>query len=301
MTRVALVGLGEVGRVFAEDLAAGGVTDLVAWDTAFSDPSSTASRNAASVDVHCASSGATAVVGADLVISAVTAAHCSAAADETAPGLAPGAWYFDLNSSSPAQKRESARLVEESSGRYVEAALMSPIAPRRLTSPFLLGGPHAADFVEAAETWGLGDVTVFSAEVGQAAAAKLCRSVIVKGLESLFSESLLAARSYGVEKDVLDSLSNILPPADWEAVATYFVTRSLRHGRRRSEEMVEAAATVADTGIEPWMARAAAQRQAWAAERADALTETDLLAIIDHIRTSVRDKRTSTSAGREMQ
>ena len=39
--------------------------------------------------------------------------------------------------------------------RYVEAALMSPIGPRRLASPFLLGGPHAADFAAVAATWGL--------------------------------------------------------------------------------------------------------------------------------------------------
>jgi 3-hydroxyisobutyrate dehydrogenase-like beta-hydroxyacid dehydrogenase len=219
-------------------------------------------------------------------VSAVTAANCHQAAAAVAPGLSPGAWFFDLNSASPGHKQQAARAVEQAGGRYVEAALMSPIASRRLASPFLLGGPHAAEFAQAAGAWGLSDLTVYSQEVGRAAASKLCRSVIVKGLESLLTESLLAAREYGVEKEVLDSLSNILPEADWQAVATYFVSRSLRHGQRRSEEMIEAAATVEEAGVEPLMSLAAAKRQLWAAGHADALAEPELAAIIDHIRRS---------------
>jgi 3-hydroxyisobutyrate dehydrogenase-like beta-hydroxyacid dehydrogenase len=284
MTRVTLIGLGEVGTVFAEDLAAGGHTDLVAWDIAFADPGSPAARAAAALPVATAESAGTAARGAGLVVSAVTAANCHQAAAAAAPGLDPGAWFFDLNSSSPGHKQQAARAVEQAGGRYVEAALMSPIAARRLGSPFLLGGPHAAEFAPAAATWGFSGLTVYSEEVGRAAASKLCRSVITKGLESLLTESLLAARHYGVEKEVLDSLSNILPPADWQAVATYFISRSLLHGRRRSEEMAEAAATVEEAGVEPLMSLAASERQLRAAGHADALAEPDLAAVIDHIR-----------------
>jgi 3-hydroxyisobutyrate dehydrogenase-like beta-hydroxyacid dehydrogenase len=284
MTRVTLIGLGEVGRVFAEDLAARGHADLVAWDIAFADPGSPASRAAAVLPVVTAEAASTAVSGAGLVVSAVTAANCHQAAAATAPGLGPGAWFFDLNSSSPGHKKEAARVVEQAGGRYVEAALMSPIAPRRVASPFLLGGPHSSEFASVAGAWGFSDLTVYSEEVGRAAATKLCRSVIVKGLESLLTESLLAARRYGVEKDVLDSLSNVLPPADWQAVATYFISRSLRHGQRRSEEMAEAGTCVEEAGVEPLMSLAASKRQLWAAGHADALAEPDLAAIIDHIR-----------------
>ncbi|HYB88806.1 MAG TPA: DUF1932 domain-containing protein [Streptosporangiaceae bacterium] len=286
MTRVTLIGLGEVGTVFAEDLAAGGHADLVAWDIAFADPGSPASRAAAALPVTAAGAAAGAVAGAGLVVSAVTAANCQQAAADVAPGLSPGAWYFDLNSSSPGHKKQAAHAVEQAGGRYVEAALMSPIAVRRLASPFLLGGPHATGFAASAGAWGLSDLTVYSEEIGRAAASKLCRSVIIKGLESLLTESLLAAREYGVEKEVLDSLPNILPEADWQAVATYFISRSLRHGQRRSEEMLEAAATVAEAGVEPLMSLAASKHQLEAAGHADALAEPDLAAIIDHIRRS---------------
>ncbi len=165
---------------------------------------------------------------------------------------------------------------------------MSPIGPRRLASPFLLGGPHAQAFATVAAGYGIGDVTVVADQVGRAAATKLCRSVVVKGLESLLSESLLAARVFGVERDVLDSLPNILPPADWEAVAGYFISRSLQHGRRRSEEMEEAAATVAEAGIEPHMARATVERQRWAAQFPQAIEAGTTIGMIDAVLAAMR-------------
>ena len=277
---VALIGLGEVGRVAVEDLTALGIKTLRAWDEAFADPNSRASRNAAELPVFAADS-AEAVAGVDLVICAVTAANDLDAATSAAPFLSPGTWFVDLNSSSPGQKRQAATVIEAVGGRYVEAALMSAIHPRRLGAPFLLGGPHALAFAEAARQYGLTGATFYADEVGLAAATKLCRSIIVKGLEALFTESMLAARAHGVEQQVLGSLSNILPDADWEQVARYFISRSLEHGQRRSEEMLEAADTVAQAGVDPVMARATATRQAWAAGHVDALAAQTLPGILD--------------------
>jgi len=283
MTAVALVGLGEVGRVFAEDLRALGLASVTAWDVAFDDPASRASRNAADLDLPPAGSASLAAAGADLVVSAVTPAQCVAAAQSVTPALRGGAWYFDLNSSSPGHKQAAAAAVDAAGGRYVEAALMSPISPRRLDSPFLLGGPHASAFADVAASFGLGEVRVVSDDIGRAAATKLCRSVVVKGLESLLMESLLTARRFGVEREVLDSLPNILPPADWEAVAGYFIARSLVHGQRRSQEMAEAAATVAEAGIRPHMSLAAVQRQSWAARYSKAAAAGSTIQMIDAV------------------
>jgi hypothetical protein len=38
---------------------------------------------------------------------------------------------------------------------------------------------------------------------------------MIKGVEALLTESMLAARHYGVEQVVLDSLSDLLPLPDW--------------------------------------------------------------------------------------
>jgi 3-hydroxyisobutyrate dehydrogenase-like beta-hydroxyacid dehydrogenase len=99
--------------------------------------------------------------------------------------------------------------------------------------------------------------------------------VMVKGMEALAIESLLAARRYGVEREVLASLAETFPGLDWERQASYFWRRVVQHGRRRAEEMREAAVTVRDAGLPPQMAAATADLQAWVATLAAAGAFTD--------------------------
>ena len=109
-----------------------------------------------------------------------------------------------------------------------------------------------------------------SAELGVASATKMCRSVMIKGLEAMVIESFTAARHYGVEDAVIASLKETFPAIDWEKQAAYFFQRVIEHGRRRSEEVREVAQTVREAGLEPWSAAGTAERQAWVADLADA-------------------------------
>jgi 3-hydroxyisobutyrate dehydrogenase-like beta-hydroxyacid dehydrogenase len=279
--RIALIGLGEVGRVLAEHLHTHEVTP---WDIAFVDPDSRAATNARELGVRAAADAAEAVASAEIILSAVTAANDLHAARDASAALGAGCWFVDLNSASPAQKQASADLIDTVGGRYVEAAVMSPIHPKGVASPILLGGPYSEEFAVVATTLGFTGATVYSPVVGPASATKLARSVVVKGLEALITESMLTARSWGVEAEVLASLSNMVPAADWPALADYMIRRSLEHGVRRAEEMDEAAATVAEAGVEPLMAKATAQRQRLAAEQAEALQAEGLGALLDAIR-----------------
>lgn len=262
-TSVALIGFGEVGLTLGVGLLAAGCS-VTAYDLLFSDPASKPSIALKSAAVVAAASAAAAVRDAGLVISAVTAASDIDAARSVAPHIRPGAFYLDVNSVSPGTKTACAGIIGTANGRYVEAAVMTPISPKGIGSPMLLGGPHAREFIERAGPLGFAG-TPFSSEIGRASATKMCRSVIIKGVESLLCESLVAARHYGVEQAVLDSLSDLLPVGDWEKTASYMVSRALEHGVRRAEEMREAAHTVQEAGIEPIMASAAAQREEWAA------------------------------------
>lgn len=284
--RVALIGLGEVGSVLAEDLR--GKATLTAWDVAFADEDSIASRNAARWGLKRTRGASEAVADADLVISAVTAANDLAAAEAAASGMKAGAWFLDLNSASPRQKQASAVAVEAAGGCYVEAAVMSPISPRRVATAMLIGGPHAAAFAAEAPPLGLTGLEVYSDQVGPASATKMCRSVMIKGVEALVTESMLAARAYGVEERVLSSLSDLMPLGDWKKFAAYMMSRGLEHGTRRAEEMREAAKTVAETGIEPLMASACAKRQDWSAQFRECGNEQDLIAMVDAVRARLK-------------
>ena len=282
--RIGLIGLGEVGRVLAEDLHRGGVVELGAWDRLFPVDDSVPRRAAAELGFLRAATGmAEAVRDRGIVISAVTAGECQAAATEAAQALTPGTYYLDLNSVSPRTRLEAARTVEAAGGRYVEAAVMSPIAPQRIASPIWLGGPHAASFLAHARSLGFTGTRVYSDSIGGASAAKMCRSVIIKGMEALLAESLLAARRYGVEDAVLGSLKDLFPVGDWRELARYMIARSLQHGRRRAEEMREAVRTVAESGFEPWMSRGCVERQEWASRHAEALGHGALTDMLDHL------------------
>jgi 3-hydroxyisobutyrate dehydrogenase len=287
-SHVCLIGFGEVGRFFARDLKAAGVGRITAYDPLFSDPASKPSRNAREVGAAACRSAPDAVDGAPLVISAVTAAQALAAARGTLGALGPGAFVLDVNSASPGVKRTAGQEVDAAGARYVEAAVMSSVPPKGLETPMLLGGRHAQDFLGFADGLKL-NAKVFSEEVGLASATKMCRSVMIKGVEALLAECLLSARHYGVEKTVLGSLGDLLPNPDWEKHARYMISRSLLHGKRRAEEMREVARTVEEAGLEPWMSRAAAERQDWAWLQAQDLDpgeveEPDLHRLLDAVR-----------------
>jgi 3-hydroxyisobutyrate dehydrogenase-like beta-hydroxyacid dehydrogenase len=288
--RIALIGYGEVGQTLAADLRAAGVRDVSAWDRLFPDPASEPRRAAsASGHVRPGESMTEALAGRNLVISAVTAGNCLAAAREAAQSLAPEAIYFDLNSVAPATKAAAGSAIEKAGGRFVESAVMSPISPRRIATAMLLGGPHAAEFAPLARTIGFTAVKVFDSVIGRASAAKMCRSVIIKGLESLLTESLLAARYYRVDEAVLASLGDLFPHEDWKRVATYMISRSVKHARRRAEEMREAGRTVSEAGVEPAMSLACAKRQEWTADHAPTHDAEELGALLDALLVQGKD------------
>jgi 3-hydroxyisobutyrate dehydrogenase-like beta-hydroxyacid dehydrogenase len=282
--RVCLLGFGEVGQTLGADLRKQGLQNLIAWDLKFAARDADFADRARAMSIEVAGSAQLAGADASVVLSAVTAAQAVAAAQSVAPYLTSKTYFVDLNSASPAVKQQAQAAIATGPGRYVEAVIMAPIAPKRIASPILLGGPHAVEFYRLAPSLGVSDVDVFSETIGQASAAKMCRSVIIKGLEALLTESLLAARHYGVEDTVIESLRNLLPGHDWRKLALYMMSRSLLHGARRAEEMREVAATVAEAGLQPWMSSACAERQQWAAQFRQFATQQSLEAMLDQLR-----------------
>ncbi len=268
--RIGLVGYGEVGRTFSIGLKdQPGVLSSGAWDVRFADPDT----RHAELD-HCAMHGVTAHASmrdlceaSDLVISAVTASNTLAVAQEAAHFIRAGSVYLDLNSASPETKQRAAALIDGRGADYVEAGVMTSVPPYGIRAPMLLGGTQAAALAQSLTGWGM-DARAVSSRIGVASAIKMCRSVMIKGLEALVIESYTTARKHGVEEHVLPTLQETFPSIDWQQQGGYFFSRVVQHGKRRAEEMREAANTVRDAGFEPWMATATADKQQWISERA---------------------------------
>jgi 3-hydroxyisobutyrate dehydrogenase-like beta-hydroxyacid dehydrogenase len=262
LRRIAVVGFGEAGSILGEDLSAAD-REVCTYDILLDAPASRGPllEKARRADVQTADSLKAAVADADLVISAVTAASSAAVAQDAGKAMHAGQIFLDINSCSPETKRSNAAAVQISGADYVEAAVMAPVPPQRLKVPMLLGGHRASDLAPVLRALGM-NATFISAEIGVASAVKMCRSVVIKGLEALALESMLAARRFGAEQEVLASLQGTFPQMGWQdKLPDYLISRVAEHGRRRAAEMREVAHTLQEVGIEPTMALATAARQ----------------------------------------
>jgi 3-hydroxyisobutyrate dehydrogenase-like beta-hydroxyacid dehydrogenase len=265
---VGLLGFGEVGALFGNALV-GQHLRVMAWDKLLADSAGNAALQARAQQANVALAASLADMCGrtglgQLVISAVTASNTLAAAEAAAPHMAPGSWYLDLNSASPGTKKACAQVLEAVGVHYVEAGVMTSVPPYGLAVPMLLGGQRAHELAAALNAWGC-NAQVASTALGVASAIKMCRSIMIKGLESLVVESYTTARSYGVEDQVLPTLAETFPSIDWSEQGRYFFSRVAQHGQRRAEEMQESAVTVHEAGFEPIMASAIANKQQWMA------------------------------------
>ncbi len=261
---IGLVGYGEVGKILGRALTERGVGWVGTWDILLADAAEGPAMRAHAerARVEPTDSLAALLRRADVVISAVTASQAVAVATEAARTIRSGTWFVDLNSASPGAKVEMSERIDGAGGRFVESAVMNSVPPYGIKVPMLLGGRDAEALRALLAPLGF-SMEIAASRVGVASAIKMCRSVMIKGLEALAVESFTSARAYGVEDRVLASLHETFPTLDWEKLGSYLFSRAALHGKRRAEEMREVAVTVREVGLEPWLASATAERQEW--------------------------------------
>ncbi len=258
---IAFIGYGEVGQLFSRQLAAKPGVRVSVYDILYDDPNrGPALKQRALEDlVHAAGSVAEACAMAEIVISAVTADSAVTAAREAAPHLKSRHTFIDLNSVSPATKRNVADQVRPGGAKFVEFAVMAPVSGIGIEVPILSGGATAETI--SARLNGLGmRITPVSSEIGTASATKLCRSIVIKGMEALMVDFTLASEKAGVMPAVLASLKASYPGMDWENVAKLMMSRVKQHGVRRAAEMREASRMITDLGLDGSLAAAIAER-----------------------------------------
>lgn len=270
LEHMGMVGYGEVGKIFTAGLKSS-VLSVSAWDLKFDDASARDAElaHAAQAGVQACASMQALCEKADFVISAVTASNTLMVAQQAAKHIRPGAYFLDLNSASPGTKQQAAQVMAAMGAHYVEAGVMTSVPPYGIRVPMLLGGSQAQALAEKLTGFGM-NAKPIATEIGIASAIKMCRSVMIKGLEALVIESYTTARKYGVEQHMIPTLAETFPSIDWEKQGAYFFSRVAQHGKRRAEEMREAANTVFEAGFEPWMAAAIAEKHDWVARQSAA-------------------------------
>jgi 3-hydroxyisobutyrate dehydrogenase-like beta-hydroxyacid dehydrogenase len=259
--RLCFIGFGEAGQAIASGLRETGIEAVAAWDILFPSADGTKLKQTGeTMGVRLANSAADAARGADIIVSAVTAASSLEAARSVEPHLSGNPYFLDINSVSPGRKKETEKLLG-AKARYVDVAILAPIHPARHQTPLLLAGPHAAAvmplLIDELEMRG----AIAGDEVGHAAGLKMIRSVMIKGIEALTLECFLAAKRAGIVDEVALSLKNNYPTLDWDKVIEYNIERMASHGVRRADEMDQVAETLRELGIDPLMATATSFRQ----------------------------------------
>ena len=257
---ISFIGFGEAGQAIAAGLREAGVDRMATWDILLPRAEGEKLVQAAQASaVRCATSAADAVRDAAIVISAVTAASSVEAASSVKPHLKAKPFFLDINSVSPGRKQETAKLLGDAA-RYVDVAVLAPIHPARHQTPMLIAGPHADAVAPLLTALGM-RVTRAGTETGAAAAIKMVRSVMIKGIEALTLECFLAASRAGVIDEVAASIKNNYPGLDWAKIVPYNLERMASHGERRAAEMEEVADTLRELGVEPLMTSATVKRQ----------------------------------------
>lgn len=260
-TAITFIGFGEVGQTFARGLMKSGEVRVSAFDVLFGTPEGgPLEAIAKTLGVASRRSCAAAVTGSSIIFSAVTASAAENVARSVAAIIEQGQLYVDVNSVAPATKQRAAALIEAAGGQYLEAAVMAPVLKPGLAVPILAGVQHGSDAIIRLNRLGM-NLTHVSDMFGRASAMKLCRSIIIKGLEALLVDCKAAAEHAGVADEVFASLAQTFPSIDWPALANDMRERVATHGIRRAAEMREAGEMLETMGINPALSFAVADAQ----------------------------------------
>jgi 3-hydroxyisobutyrate dehydrogenase-like beta-hydroxyacid dehydrogenase len=189
----------------------------------------------------------------DVILSLVTPRVASVVAAEAGATWKHGL-FIDLNSISPKEKQSVSACFPK--GCYVDGAVLGSIAGEGSRVQLALGGTRATEARSHLSSVGL-SAFVAGSRVGAASAVKMCRSLFMKGLECLFVETLLAAKTFDVTDPVMKSIEQTFNSYGLRPMVRMLVTTHAAHSRRRSDEMRSAGKMMDEHGMPGRMCKAA--------------------------------------------
>jgi 3-hydroxyisobutyrate dehydrogenase-like beta-hydroxyacid dehydrogenase len=244
MTTIAVLGLGEAGRLYARGLREAGA-EVRGYDPhhELGDP---AIRQCASL--------ADALTGADVVLSLVGASAAASVARSALSAMSHNGIYADLNTGSPELKQYVESVAAAHGVLMADVAVLAPVLRAGHRTPLLASGPGANALVERLYALGV-PIDVIEGEAGEAARRRLLRSVFMKGLAALMIEGVGVARTVGAEEWLRGQMAQELGP-DGGALVERLIDGSYRHAVRREHEMQDALRAVESSGEPAEMTRA---------------------------------------------
>lgn len=180
--------------------------------------------------------------------------------------LRPHHLWIDLNSTAPAVKVAAPQVVESAGAPFVDDAVMSAVRPRRMAN--LVAGDVAVRARQPLAPLGF-DIECANCLIGAASAIRLACSMLVKGVEALLWECAAVTEGYSATERVFTRVGDALGNIDWVALADDLMRRTLTHGHRRSEELLDVVESASNVGVEAVISAAGTLRLATISGRLD--------------------------------
>jgi 3-hydroxyisobutyrate dehydrogenase-like beta-hydroxyacid dehydrogenase len=254
----AFIGFGELGAALAAGLGRSGGNLLRAFTPPRQPASPALAERLKRTGVERSGSLADALAGATVVLSAVPAGAAQEVAAQSAPHLQAGAYYVDLTTAPVEVKQAGAEAIAAAGGLYVDAAVLGTVTMSGFAVPILASGPGARGWQAIVSREGLA-VEVMDGPAGDATRVKLLRSVYMKGRDALIVEMMLAARRYGLEERLAESIQGPGELVGFPALAERVLCSLALHADRRAHELLASSELVRAAGVDPVISRAGSE------------------------------------------
>lgn len=242
--KIAILGLGEAGSHFANDLIKLGV-EVVGFD-----PNLVRKLHE---KVILAKNNAEAAKDADIIFSANLSSVSIEIAEELAGVLKPHQFFCEMNTLGPEKKIKIAEILKHSGVKVIDLAIMAPVPLKGIMTPLLASGEYATEFLEKVKPLNLDLKILANSQVGDAATRKLLRSIVYKGIAAVVCEAMEAGEAFGMESYIRGQISSLIGGND--ELIERFVEGSRTHAVRRMQEMEAVIEMLEAKDIEPIVTR----------------------------------------------
>jgi 3-hydroxyisobutyrate dehydrogenase-like beta-hydroxyacid dehydrogenase len=250
--KIGILSIGEMGYHWAKILAGRGVEVL----TYAQDRSETTRKRAENVGVRCLLSMNQLVQEADLIVSIVVPFAAKRVAAKVGKAAAKvgrkDLLFLDANAISPMTAEDIGKTVAGSGVEFVDGCIIGSAAKMDKGAVIYVSGPQA-EKIQGLTSYGFA-VKVLGPRVAQASAFKVVYAGLTKGLQGLFVELLMGARSFGLLDEILQRYEESFPGL-LDKVTSSIVGLRI-HAGRRAEEMDELKRTFNHHGMNSFMAPA---------------------------------------------
>jgi 3-hydroxyisobutyrate dehydrogenase-like beta-hydroxyacid dehydrogenase len=241
---IAMLGLGEAGSHFANDLAAMGI-EVIGYD-----PNPIRQLYPT---INLAQSNLEASKNADIIFSVNLSSESENIAKEIAHVLKPHQFFCEMNTSSPEKKKAIATILKSSGVKMIDLAIMAPVPPKGIMTPLLASGEFADEFLASIQFLNLAITKVNNGKIGDAATRKLLRSIVYKGIAAVICEAVEAGEKFEMQSYIREQIRSVIGGND--ELIDRFVEGSKTHALRRMHEMEAVIEMLQEKDLDPIVSR----------------------------------------------